>query len=201
MLDARSVLVLALLPGCAPAMEAPPPVSRPGEYSGYSEAAYDGYERSSQYITMRDGVRLAVDLYRPMRAGELHDDPVPVVWTHHRYNRAYLWGRGDSIVDYIHGFGRGAPTMLAHGYAMAAVDTRSRGASFGTQQGYFSPKGAAAAYEITEWLAAQAWSTDRVGMMGRSYLGVTQLFAASEAPPSLAAIFPEMAAFDLYSFA
>jgi putative CocE/NonD family hydrolase len=54
------------------------------------------------------------------------------------------------------------------------------------------------AYEITEWLAAQPWSTGKIGMMGRSYLGITQLFAASEAPPHLTAIFPEMVVFEWY---
>jgi len=170
--------------------------SRPGEYAGYSDSIYDGYQRTSQYLTMRDGVRLAMDLYRPTRAGALHEEPLPVVWTHHRYNRAFFVG--DSIADYIHGFGRGTMTMLNHGYVLAAVDTRGGGASFGTQQGFFMPEEAKDAYEITEWLARQPWSTGKIGMMGRSYLGITQLFAASQAPPSLKAIFPEMVVFEWY---
>jgi hypothetical protein len=45
----------------------PPPgsVSKPGEYTGYGEKVYDGYALSSQYVPMRDGVKLAVDLCRP----------------------------------------------------------------------------------------------------------------------------------------
>ena len=35
-------------------------VSRPGEYSGYAQAAYDGHQRTSFYVPMRDGTRLAV---------------------------------------------------------------------------------------------------------------------------------------------
>ena len=53
---------------------------------------------------------------------------------------------------------------------------------------------------MTEWFAAQPWSNGRVGMFGRSYLGIMQYLAASEAPPHLKAIFPEMALFDLYEF-
>ena len=50
---------------------------------------YDGYRRTSEYLTMRDGIRLAVDVLRPTKAGVLHEGKLPVVWTHHRYNRAW----------------------------------------------------------------------------------------------------------------
>ncbi len=161
-----------------------------------SDRSFDGYRRSSQYLTMRDGARLAVDILRPTRNGELHSDPLPVVWTHHRYNRAFF--RRDTLIDYASGFGRGIDRLLQHGYVVAAVDTRGGGASFGTQQGFFMPDEARDAYEVTEWLAAQPWSTGKVGMTGRSYLGITQLFAASQAPPHLKAIFPEMYVFEWY---
>ena len=158
--------------------------------------AFDGYRRSSQYLTMRDRVRLAVDILRPTKSGELHSEPLPVVWTHHRYNRAFF--RRDTLIDYASGFGRGIDRLLQRGYVVAAVDTRGGGASFGTQQGFFMPDEARDAYEVTEWFAAQPWSTGRVGMTGRSYLGITQLFAASQAPPHLKAIFPEMYVFEWY---
>jgi len=171
-------------------------VSSPGVYTGYSSAAYDGYERESRYITMKDGTRLAADILRPTKGGVVAEEKLPVVWTHHRYNRAFM--RGDTIVDYAAGFGRGIERLLHHGYVVAAVDTRGGGASFGTQQGFFMPEEGRDAYEITEWLAAQPWSTGSIGMTGRSYLGITQLFAAAQAPPSLKAIFPEMYVFEWY---
>jgi len=170
--------------------------NRASDTERMSPASYDGYMRSSQYLTMRDGVRLAADILRPTRNGELHAEKLPVVWTHHRYNRAFF--RRDSLIDYASGFGRGIDRLLQHGYVVAAVDTRGGGASFGTQQGFFMPDEARDAYEVTEWLAAQPWSTGKVGMTGRSYLGITQLFAASQAPPHLKAIFPEMYVFEWY---
>lgn len=173
-------------------------VSRPGEYAGYSSPAYDGYQRTAFHLPMRDGVRLAVDLLRPTRQGAVHDERLPVIWTHHRYNRAFT--RNDSIIDYASGFGRGVDILLRHGYVIAAVDTRGGGASFGTQQGFFMPDEARDAYEVTEWLAAQPWSTGKVGMVGRSYLGITQFFAAAQRPPHLTAIFPEMYVFEWYPF-
>lgn len=171
-------------------------VSRPGEYTGWSSPTYDGHERTSFYLPMRDGVRLAVDLFRPTRGGALHTERLPVVWTHHRYNRAFR--SGDRLVDYLQGFGRGVDRLLAHGYVVAAVDTRGGGASFGTQQGFFMPEETRDAHEITEWLASQPWSTGKIGMTGRSYLGITQFFAASTRPPHLVAIFPEMYVFEWY---
>ncbi len=182
--------------GLSVSAEAQQRVSRPGEYSGYSAPTYDGYQRISQYVTMHDGVRLAVDVLRPTKGGVLHTERLPVAWTHHRYHRAFF--RNDSLIDYPKGFGRGVDQLLEHGYVVAAVDTRGGGASFGTQLGFFQREEARDAYEITEWLAAQPWSTGKIGMMGRSYLGITQLFAASEKPPHLKAIFPEMAVFEWY---
>ena len=162
-------------------------ISRLGEYSGYSEPIYDSSVRSSQYVTMRDGTKLAVDIIRPTRNGQVHTDPLPVIWTHHRYTRARV--RNDTlytILDWMPYL----PRVMSHGYVVAAVDTRGGGASFGTQQGFFGREEAGDAYEITEWLAAQPWSDGNIGMYGRSYLGITQYFAASEAPPLSAAAPP-----------
>jgi putative CocE/NonD family hydrolase len=161
-----------------------------------AQTPYDGWKRTSQYLTMRDGVRLATDIFRPTRGGALHAEKLPVVWTHHRYHRAFF--RNDSLISYPGGFGRGMDLLLKNGYIIAAVDTRGGGASFGTQPGFFSPAESQDAYEVTEWLASQPWSTGSVGMTGRSYLGITQLFAASRKPPHLKAIFPEMAVFEWY---
>ncbi len=70
-------------------------VSKPGEYSGYSEKKYDGTQRFSQYVEMRDGVKLAVDIYRPTINGKLTVERLPVIWTHTRYQRATLDSSGN----------------------------------------------------------------------------------------------------------
>jgi len=193
-------LVLAALVATAACSSAGTPaatrVSSPGHYEGYSTAQFDGYQRTSQYITMRDGVRLAIDILRPSKGGKVDEGKFPVVWTHHRYNRAFM--KGDTIVDYAAGFGHGIDQLIHNGYVVAVVDTRGGGASFGTQPGFFAAEETKDAFEITEWLAKQPWSTGSIGMSGRSYLGITQLFAASQAPPHLKAIFPEMYVFEWY---
>jgi putative CocE/NonD family hydrolase len=173
-------------------------ISEFGRYEGYSGPIYNGWVRTSQYVTVWDGTKLAVDIIRPTQNGVLVDDPLPVIWTHHRYLRATVAPDG-SIRDVVWQ----NPTLeslLRYGYVVAAVDVRGGGASYGTRNGPFAPKEAQDAYDITEWFAAQSWSNGQIGMQGRSYLGITQYFAASTAPPHLVAIFPEMAMFDAYSF-
>ncbi len=173
-------------------------VSRFGEYAGYSEARFDSFERTSHYLEMRDGVRLAVDILRPTKDGRVTDEKLPCIWTHTRYRRAAkgrdgrVRSEGDSPLW--------AP-LLQHGYNVVVVDVRGSGASFGAWQGLFTAEETQDAYEITEWIAKQPWCDGQVGMSGGSYLGITQLMAASKKPPHLKAIFPMVAYFDLYDVA
>src|SRR6185436_14738866 len=122
---------------------------------------------------------------------------LPVIWTHHRYLRAFSRdGKLRTILDWTPWLS----DVIKYGYVVAAVDTRGGGASYGVQRGFFSPEETRDAYEITEWLARLPYVTGKVGMFGRSYLGITQYLAASEHPPHLVTIVPEMAVFDWYPF-
>src|SRR6185312_7831438 len=56
------------------------------------------------------------------------------------------------------------------------------------------------AYDITEWLAKQPWSSGKIGMWGCSATGGSQLQASTTAPPSLKAVFPLNCEFDAYPF-
>jgi putative CocE/NonD family hydrolase len=174
-------------------------VSEFGRYQGYSEPIYDNWVRASQYVEVRDGTKLAVDIFRPAdSSGTPVEDPLPVLWTHERYQRAFILPNGNTITQLWQE--PWLETMLRYGYVIGVVDVRGGGASYGTRTGPFSHEETQDAYDITEWFAAQSWSNGRIGMYGRSYLGITQYFAASTAPPHLVAIFPEMAMFDFYSF-
>jgi uncharacterized protein len=163
-------------------------VSQPGKYEGYSQPLYPERTSTSQYLTVRDGTKLAALILRPAKDGKTVSTPLPVIWTHDRYHR-------EGIFNWYY-----LQTVLKYGYIIVAVDVRGSGASFGTYRGLFSPEETRDAYDITEWLAAQPWSNGNIGMFGRSYMGITQFMAASTAPPHLKAIFPEMAELDHYSF-
>ena len=119
----------ATAPG-APALsqDAGPPakVSKPGEYSGYSAATYDGYQRTSFYVPMRDGTKLAVDLFRPTRGGVVATEKLPVVWMHTPYNRRPP-GKDSPALVYP-GF---ALQLVQYGYNVAVVDFRGLYGSYG----------------------------------------------------------------------
>jgi putative CocE/NonD family hydrolase len=175
-------------------------VSRFGEYRGYSQPVYDGWKRSSFFITARDGTRLAADLIFPTREGKLASEPLPVIWTAERYRRAFVdreeeKGRVLTVLDTFPWL----TELLRHGYIVADVDVRGSGASFGTFEGMLNRRETQDSYDVTEWLGIQPWSNGKVGMFGRSYLAMTQYMVAGQAPPHLAAIFPEVALTDLYA--
>jgi uncharacterized protein len=175
-------------------------VSRPGVYSGYSSRVYDGHEASSFYIPVRDGTRLAVDLFRPTRNGAVATEPLPVVWMHTPYNRRTYGGR--PAAETYPGY---ALRLVPYGYNVAVVDFRGLYASFGGNgafnRGEWLEAARMDAYDVTEWFATQAWSNGRVGMWGCSATGGSQMQAATTRPPSLEAIFPMSCEFDAYSFA
>lgn len=177
------------VPNAAPASKA-----KFGDYKAIALAPYDSWVRSSLYLKMRDGVRLAVDILRPAKKGVVEIKPLPALWTHTRYRRASV------VNEKIHS-SLEAPHLLAllqRGYVLASVDVRGSGASFGVSQGIFTPEESQDAYEVTEWLAKQPWCDGKIGMFGGSYLGITQLMAAARKPPHLKAIMPMVALFDLY---
>src|SRR5690554_3121950 len=135
-------------------------VSRQGEYSGYSEIKYaDDYYLSSQYIEMRDGVKLAIDIYRLVDSitGKVVEEPLPVLWMHTPYNRRYIDDTMERMTVECYA-GEGV-RLIKYGYVVATVDYRGLYASFGHNENYNRGQwiGAARAdaYDVTEWLAAQ----------------------------------------------
>jgi uncharacterized protein len=178
-------------------------VSEVGRYEGFSEPVYDGWVRTSQYIEARDGTKLAVDVYRPTKAGVLEGLALPVVWMSKRYLRAKVDAQGNLVQNLIEGEREWdrpqARKLLTHGYVLAAADMRGTGASFGTWSECSDPSSATDGYDVTEWLAEQEFCDGNVGMFGASYEGRMQLNAASAAPPHLKAIMPEVSPFDWYT--
>ena len=182
----------------------PGAVSKPGEYKGFGDKIYKGYQLSSQYVAVRDGTKLAVDLYRPKTtAGAVVEDKLPVVWMHTPYNRRYFAsssGSGLSAETYPGAAGR----LIEYGYVVAVGDFRGVYASYGKNAGYNRGEWMDAArldaYDITEWLAMQPWSNGNIGMWGCSATGGSQMQALTVAPPHLKAVFPMSCEFDVYPF-
>ena len=125
---------------------------------------------------MRDGINLATEVYLP--AG---DGPFPVILQRTPYNRRPPAPGSDCDAA----LGR---YFAERGYAMLNQDVRGRYRS----EGEFDAmrQEAADGYDSVEWAAAQPWSDGKVGMIGGSYVGLTQWQAAGEQPPHLVAIAP-----------
>ncbi len=195
-------------------------VSEPFNYSGYSKAEYDSYTKSSQYVEMSDGTKIAVDIYLPSDGPE-DPDGYPVVFQYTPYGRAFTIPEEQSLIEKVKmraGVGTADNTMdranshdtmygssdtivqtlLSYGYAYVCADIRGTGASYGVKVD-FMPEIASDGKELIDWIAKQAWSDGNVGMFGGSYLGYSQLVVAGEAPEALKAIFPEVVAMDGYS--
>jgi putative CocE/NonD family hydrolase len=135
-------------------------------------------ERSTLRTPMRDGVKLATDLYRPARSGRL---PVLLVRT--------PYGKGNSLYP-------GYDIFLQSGYAVVIQDVRGRGRSEGKFQ--MLTQEVADGYDTLAWIARQPWSDGRIGMLGGSYLGISQWKAALSGSPYLKAIAPVVSGYDDY---
>ena len=155
--------------------------------------------RSSFYVPMRDGTRLAVDLFRPTRKGVVSGERLPVLWMNTPYNRRDT--KEGPTAERYPGF---ALRLVKYGYVVAVVDFRGLYASFGRNRAYNRGEWIAPArtdaYDVTEWLAKQPWSSGKIGMWGCSATGGSQMQAATTRPPSLKAIMPLSAEFDVFTF-
>lgn len=139
----------------------------------YSAAEHEVTEVLNQRVTMRDGVRLVVDIFRPKGEGRF-----PAVLCQTPYNKAGLSTR--------------AKWFAQRGYIVVNSDSRGRFDSEG-EWDPFSPLHKTDGYDLVEWIAKQPWCTGRVGTYGLSYMGWTQWWTATQSPPSLKCIVPEVA--------
>ena len=133
-------------------------------------------------VVMRDGIRLASDIYRPAREGQLVDARFPTILMRTPYDKTDR--RYVEIADFF----------TPRGYAVVLQDMRDRYRSEGTGDYYHvvTPHTGEDGYDTVEWIASQPWSNGRVGTVGSSYAGITQVRAALERPPHLTAIWPDV---------
>ena len=206
-----SILIVAALQisGCNGGKTVTTPGTAFGEYD--REPVYRQFVRSSLYVPVRDGTKLAVDVFRPAVDGVAVAEPLPVLFTYSRYWRATehpdgsiatnlgVLEPGQTMGSLEGPFDRpSVPHLVSRGYVYAQADGRGTGASYGYFYGEMSGVEARDGHDIVEWLGVQPWSDGKVGMIGASYPGMTQFLVAAEAPPHLKAIFPSVVIFDEY---
>ncbi|MCC5983372.1 MAG: CocE/NonD family hydrolase [Rhodobacteraceae bacterium] len=153
----------------------------------------------SHYVTMRDGCRIALDVYLPA-GGDRPAAGFPVILILTPYYRRFALREG-------HAPGTEASPNIAlyrdafvpRGYAVVAVDVRGTGASFGTRDSFRSPVEREDFGEIADWIVAQPWSDGTIGSTGISYLGAAACFLASTGHPAVKAIAPLFAVWNTYT--
>jgi hypothetical protein len=187
------ILALSLALNFAGAAE-PEPVKESAfaVYQGYSPALYPDQIKTSFYLPMRDGVRLAVDLYRPANGKDAATGSFPVVW-HHTLDRR-------AVAASAAGAAFAVPALTKYGYVVALVERRGMAASLGVRRGYNDRIEAEDAYEVNEWLARQPWSNGKVGIVGCSNTGAAAMHAITVRPPHLLAAFAGCFAWDTYDW-
>jgi uncharacterized protein len=148
------------------------------ERQGSPQAFGVTWERNVM-VPMRDGVRLATDLYFPESGGSRASGSFPVIVERTPYDK-----RGLGLVAKGKFFAR-------QGYVGAIQDVRGRFASEG--EWYAFAKEGPDGYDTVEWLGTQPWSNGKVGTIGASYAGSDQHALANLNPPHLAAMVPYVA--------
>jgi putative CocE/NonD family hydrolase len=125
-------------------------------------------------VEMRDGVKLATDLYFPAQNGKRLEGKFPAVLVRMPYGK-----QGES---------EEAPLYASHGYVFVAQDTRGRFGSEGVW--HMMTDDPQDGFDTAGWIVKQPWSNGGFATMGTSYLGGTQHALALTNPVGLKAMVP-----------
>jgi putative CocE/NonD family hydrolase len=151
-------------------------------------APYEVLLESNIRVAVRDGVRLATDVYRPARAGKAAPGRFPVILERTPYGRNVTSFRDITQANPKTPKTRAevAAVYVKQGYVVVFQDCRGRYDSEGEFVKYLSE--GADGFDTCRWLVAQPWSDGRIGTMGLSYAAHTQGALACLNPPGLKAM-------------
>jgi len=141
----------------------------------------NGIIRNTYMVTMRDGIKLATDVYLPIGLNEPHGS----IFLRTPYNKDDLYELGVGIA------------LL--GWPIIIQDIRGMHASEGVYEGY--RKCQVDGPDSLAWIASRDFSNGKVSTVGPSALGITQFFTAGANPPELACQGVMVATPDLYKHA
>ncbi len=157
------------------------------------------YIRQSRYLTMEDGVKIAITVYRPVDGQ--NDRLRPTILHQTRYWRSieYRWPLSLLKKDLPRGLmGTYATRFLNNGYVWVDVDVRGSGASFGSRPYAYTPQEIHDGAEVVEWIIQQPWSDGTVGALGISYGGATAEMLLVNEHPAVKAVAPLFSGYDIY---
>ncbi len=139
-----------------------------------SEAANDVIVEKDIRVPVRDGAKLALDLYLPARDGKLLPGKHPTLLSRTPYNK------NGPVAE--------ARWFAARGYAVVINDVRGRYASEGTWRMIVDDPNDG--YDVVQWIGKQLWCNSKIGTFGTSYVGGTQHALACARPDYLSCMIP-----------
>ena len=161
---------------------------------------FSGMKSWSEYVTMRDGVRLAVDVHVPKGLAE--GERTATILHMSRYYRSVQLR---TLLKLVAGGGPRPVTELETreafvkaGYSWVDVDVRGSGASFGFQAYPLSEPEIRDGADVLDWIIAQPWSAGMVGATGYSYNSALASLLIRNHHPALKAVAPRFGAWDVY---
>lgn len=162
-------LVLFISAGCGALVK---------QRTGMREPEYQVQQAKTFRVPMRDGVKLATDVYLPKDGG-----PFPTILIRTPYNK----GAGHNSTAMI---------FAKRGYAVVAQDCRGRYQSEGKWEPFLH-EGADGA-DTVKWLNDQKWCNGKIGLFGMSYFGFTQWQSATYASGAIATLTPTVTGSRIY---
>ena len=161
----RVLLRFLLFLACSPLSHAQTVLSQP---------KYGIVVSKNVMISMRDGVKLACDIYRPAIDGKPADGKFPVILERTPYGK-------DTVESWVEFF-------VPRGYIGIGQDVRGRYESEGAWRPYRDDGNDG--YDTAKWIGEQPWSDGGIGTVGTSYPGGTQHALALTNPPYLKTMIP-----------
>ena len=148
----------------------------PGAAAGAGDAATAAVAVTRDVmIAMRDGVRLAADVYRPAKGGVATEGRFPALLMRTPYGKAV---RAPPFADYF----------AARGYVVVVEDVRGRYESEGRWRPMYDD--GTDGYDTADWIGHQSWSDGGIGTLGTSYEGATQQALAIAGAPFVKTMIP-----------
>ena len=150
-----------------------------------ADGLYDLVIERDVMVEMRDGVRLATDLYLPARDGQPLPGKFPAVFHRTPYDKSDVERNGS--------YGR---FFAQRGYVAVYQDCRGTFQSEGDVN-FLLPE-AEDGYDTLQWIDQQPWSNGKVGSWGTSWSGWTQTAMAALGPTNLKAMVVNMSGADAH---